>query len=172
MLIGCETVGSLSQPAQQGTVESDHKAPPADMIERAALRYGIPSKLLLAVAMVESGCFPYSVNTSGRAIRFSSEAEVVRFVEGEVRRGNRNMSVGCMQLHYQTHGRYFASVADMVNYEKNILYAASLLRTLHDRYGSWEKAVKMYHSGRIKYNSRYYKKVMEQYGGDKRLLAG
>ncbi|MDR2458537.1 MAG: lytic transglycosylase domain-containing protein [Holosporales bacterium] len=150
---------------------SNYSNSTSDMIEKAALQYGIPSELLRAMAMVESGCSPYSVNTAGGARRFNSETEAVNFIKDEVRRGNRNMSVGCMQLHYQTHGRYFTSVADMVSCEKNILYAASLLRSLYDRYGSWEKAVKMYHSRRAKYSSRYYKKVMKQYGGDKKLLA-
>jgi soluble lytic murein transglycosylase-like protein len=172
MLVGCQVVEPLPQFDQQVVAKDDHSNPPSGIVEKAALQYGIPSELLLAVATVESGCSPYSVNTAGRALRFNSEAEAVNFIEGEVRRGNHNMSIGYMQLHYKTHGRHFASVANMVNYEKNILYAASLLRSLHDKYGNWEKAVKMYHSGRAKYSSRYYKKVMNQYGGDKKLLAG
>ena len=41
----------------------------------------------------------------------------------------------------------------------NVDYSARFLKKLHKRHGSWEKAVKYYHSSKSKYNVKYYKKV-------------
>ncbi|MDR1365466.1 MAG: lytic transglycosylase domain-containing protein, partial [Holosporales bacterium] len=151
--------------------ESDREDCSPNLIEKAELQHGIPKGLLLSVAMVESGCSPYSVNTSRRSIKFDSKENAVSFISGEIQRGNQNMSIGCMQLHYKTHGRNFVSVAEMLDSKKNALYAARLLRSLRDRYGTWEKAVKAYHSGRARAGAAYYRKVMRRYGGDKTVLA-
>ena len=47
----------------------------------------------------------------------------------------------------------------MMSPEKNVDYSARFLKKLHKRHGSWEKAVKYYHSSKSKFNVKYYKKV-------------
>ena len=47
----------------------------------------------------------------------------------------------------------------MISPVKNIDYAARFLKKLHKRHGSWEKAVKYYHSSKSKFNVKYYRKV-------------
>jgi hypothetical protein len=51
----------------------------------------------------------------------------------------------------------------MLDPKANVAYAAKMLKALYDKHGSWEKAVKMYHTKKAKYHARYYKKVMKKY---------
>jgi soluble lytic murein transglycosylase-like protein len=169
--VGCETAKhQVHDEPQQEPSASNNDNDVLSIIKAEERRNGIPDGLLLSIATVESGCSPYAVNTARKAVRLSSKDEAVRFVEAKVQRGNRNMSIGCMQLHHRTHSKNFASVSDMFDCAKNVAYAADLLKALHDKYGSWEKAVRAYHSGKAKYNTIYYRKVMRQYGGDKQQL--
>jgi hypothetical protein len=64
-----------------------------------------------------------------------------------------------MQLNYRWHSKFFNNLNDMMSPEKNVDYSARFLKKLHKRHGSWEKAVKYYHSSKSKFNVKYYKKV-------------
>ena len=47
----------------------------------------------------------------------------------------------------------------MINPIENVDYGARFLKKLYQRHGSWEKAVKYYHSSKSKFNVKYYRKV-------------
>ena len=150
-LTSSETVKSFEQP-------SIHK-----MIADEERKNGIPSGILNSIATVESRHNAYAVNARKKAHSFKTRAEAVKFIKKSLSSGYDNISLGCFQLHYATHKKYFASVDDMLIPELNITYAASLLRTLYDKYGTWEDAIKKYHNGKAKYNTSYYRKVMDVY---------
>jgi hypothetical protein len=131
----------------------------ADHIAKQETEKGIPQGLLKAIAMVESRISPWAVNALGRAHFFKSKEAAAKFIRGLVARGVGNIGIGCMQLHYASHHRHFKSVEDMLEPKNNIAHAAKLLRHLKSRYGSIERAVKLYHSASPYYHNIYKTKV-------------
>jgi soluble lytic murein transglycosylase-like protein len=137
----------------------------AGIIEEEEKANEIPSGLLKAIAEVESGCNPYFVNVHKRSLRFQSKDEALKFVEQQVvRKKQYNLSIGCLQLHYRSHRKNFLTIDSMLEPRSNIKYAAKLLKSLYNRYGNWERAVKCYHAANSRYNIPYFKKVMRRYG--------
>ncbi|MDR1488696.1 MAG: transglycosylase SLT domain-containing protein [Holosporales bacterium] len=134
----------------------------SEIITRAEQRYEIPKGLLHAIAMVESKMKPYAVNRSKKTYHFSTKKEAKEFIEKSIKNGQRNISIGCLQLLYNAHKRNFGnSIDNMLDPEKNVNYAAKYLKLLYSKTGSWEKAVKRYHSCISSRASKYYKNVMK-----------
>ena len=136
-----------------------------EIISNEEKKNGIPSGILDSIAKVESRHNVYAVNTRKKVFVFKTKEEAVKFINTSVRNGCSNISVGCFQLHYATHKKNFSSVENMLNAETNVAYAANLLKELRNKYGSWEYAIKKYHSNKPKYNNVYYRKVMSVYNG-------
>lgn len=135
------------------------------IIRSVEQEFNIPKDLLLCIAKVETGVRAYAVNYQGRGIIFRSMNDAVAFAKCLVRNGCSNFSVGCFQLHYRSHIRNFRSLEDMFNPEKNVRYAAKLLKNLYQTYGyNWEYAVKRYHSGYEASNCIYYTKIVNNLG--------
>ena len=130
---------------------------------------GIPEGILNSIAAVESQHNAYTVNAKRKSHKFKTKSEAVSFIKNSEKSGDKNISVGCLQLHYGTHKKHFSSVDDMLSPKGNVAYAAMLLRSLYDRYGSWELAIKKYHSSKELYSNRYYRKVMKAYGSSRKF---
>lgn len=130
---------------------------------------GIPKGILNSMAAVESQHSAYVVNAKRKSHKFKTKAEAVSFIKSTAKSGEKNISVGCLQLHYGTHQKNFASVDDMLSPKNNVAYAAMLLRSLYDKFGSWEIAIKKYHSSKEQYSNLYYRKVMKAYGTSRKL---
>lgn len=171
-LAGCGA-GSLQNTNVVAEAQPEKRAPAlnqnssvSSIIEQTEESNGIPKGLLKAMAEVESGCMPYSVNSRHRSLRFKTITEAVNVINQNVKKKYFNMSVGCMQIHYKTHRKNFQTVDSMLDCRENVAYAARLLKKLYNQYGSWEMAVKRYHSTNPKRSERYYKKVLAKYGKD------
>lgn len=130
---------------------------------------GIPKGILNSIAAVESQHDVYAVNARKKSHKFKTKAEAISFIKRAAKSGEKNISVGCLQLHYGTHKKNFASVEDMLSPKSNVAYAAMLLRSLYDKYGSWERAIKKYHNSKEQYSNLYYRKVMRAYGTSQKL---
>ena len=163
LISGCSSVNQKEIGSQAIEAKFDEKSQLNGIIEREEENKGIPKGLLKSMVFVESGNNPYAVNSSKKSHHFQSKAQAANFINTSINGGRENLSVGCLQLHYKTHGKYFASVEDMIDPVNNISYAANLLKNLYNKYGNWETAVKIYHSGKAQHNSAYYQKVMKKY---------
>jgi hypothetical protein len=130
-----------------------------DVISKQEAQKGIPQGLLKAIATVESGISPWTVNAMGRAHTFGSKEAAASYVRELLENGVKNISVGCMQLHYPSHRRHFTSVEEMFEPENNIAHAAKLIKNLERRHGSIDQAVKMYHSPSPSHHNPYKKRV-------------
>jgi soluble lytic murein transglycosylase-like protein len=119
-------------------------------------KFDIPNKLLEAVAINETGRYhknlnihvpwPWSVNFLGKSYYFDSKYEAVFFVRQILNKGIRNVDVGCMQVNLHHHGSAFRSVNDAFDPQKNIAYAAHLIKKYYISDSDWIKAVGKYHS--------------------------
>lgn len=153
---------ALCQNEVQAKAETKEKC--KECIVRHEKQKGLEPGLLQAIVQVESKMSPYAVNAAGRSHKFSSAAEAARFVEEKQRQGVRNISVGLTQLHVPSHRGKFKSLEDMMDLEKNVSYAASMIKRLKRQTGSIEEAVKTYHSPAPKARERYKSHVFGIWG--------
>jgi hypothetical protein len=125
-------------------------------IRDAAATTGVPVRLLLALAPIESGVgsrtgqiypWPWTLNINGRgSYHFRSRAAAERHLDALIAAGIDNVDVGCLQVNWHWHGRAFTSPAAALTPERNAQYAASLLRKYRAQTGTWSGAVGLYHS--------------------------
>lgn len=120
-------------------------------ILRASERYGIPTGILYAVGLTETGnkgsLQPNAMNIEGKAL-FPANRSAAISAFGQARSGGAKLiDVGCMQINVFYHGKEFRSLEDMFDPRQNVDYAARFLTDLKRRHMSWSMAVARYHAG-------------------------
>lgn len=134
---------------------------------RAAQATQVPVEVLLAIARVETGRtvdgalspWPWTINLSGEGAYFPTRDAAAAFVLQAVNSGSRSIDIGCFQINLKWHGAAFSSVTDMLDPDKNALYAARFLSRLHDARGNWPSAIGAFHSATPDTAERYRQKV-------------
>ena len=120
-------------------------------ILRASARYGVPAGILYAVGLTETGrkgsLQPNALNIQGKAVFAKSRVEAVRLFEQARRNGAKLIDLGCMQINHHYHSAHFRSVADMLDPDRNVDYAARFLVQLKASHTTWSMAVARYHAG-------------------------
>ncbi len=127
-------------------------------IVQAAVRYHIPTDLMLAISLVESGHrdpvtgtrmpWPWTANLEGQDYRFETPAQAAAWVRQQQANGFASIDTGCMQVNLKHHPDAFATVEDAFDPVHNADYAARFLRSLYDGAagGVWLRAAGFYHS--------------------------
>lgn len=144
LLAGC-LAGAVCAHAQE-------TPPPAYQI--AAQRAGIPSPVLYAVALQESGMardgrfvpWPWSLNVAGESRRFSNQAEActgLLTALRQVRATRVDAGLGQINLGYQRH-RYHHP-CDLLDPYRNLVIAAEILREQYNPKEDWLLAMGRYH---------------------------
>ncbi|HET9147378.1 MAG TPA: transglycosylase SLT domain-containing protein [Acetobacteraceae bacterium] len=141
----------------------------------AGARAGLPSGMLLAIGMVESGWtdpatgrrapWPYSVDVDGRGYRFPDAAAAAGFTRLARASGARSIDVGCFQVDLEDHPGAFGSLAEAFDPRANAEYAAGFLNRLHARLGSWNAAIAAYHSETAALGLPYERLVLAAWHG-------
>lgn len=142
----------------------------AEAIAREEQRSVLPAKLLLAIAIAESGRrvsvgraaapWPWTVHAEGRGRYFDSAGEASAAVRALLARGVDSVDVGCMQINLRYHPDAFATLEDAFDPAANVAYAAAFLSELAGRTGSWFAAIGRYHSSTPDHGRRYRAKVL------------
>ena len=151
-------------------------------IESIELQTDIPKGLLLAMGKAEairkinnkSIIWPWTVNHAGKSMFFDTKKQMRNYVFKNLKRNDFNIDVGCMQINIKWHKNNFKKIADMFEVSPNISYAASFLLQLKNKHGSWDKAIKHYHSSDPKKNIPYLIKVKsfwKKFEGEKIIKA-
>jgi hypothetical protein len=138
-------------------------------IESVAQTTSVPKEVLYKIARLETGrrvkgehvSWPWSLNNAGKGYFLETKTAALNKLGDLIALGEKNVDVGCMQLNLRWHARYFDSLEEMVSPTENVSYAAKFLEQLYKETGSWEKAVKFYHSRNSKYNNVYYAKYQK-----------
>ena len=136
-------------------------------IESIELQTDIPRGLLLGIGKAEairkinnkSIIWPWTVNHAGKSMFFDTKKQMRNYIFKNLKRNDFNIDVGCMQINIKWHKNNFKKIADMFEVSPNISYAASFLLQLKNKHGSWDKAIKHYHSSNPKKNIPYLIKV-------------
>lgn len=136
-------------------------------IESVELQTDIPKGLLLGIGKAEAIrkinnkyiIWPWTVNHAGKSLFFDNKEQMKNYVFKNLKRKDFNIDVGCMQINIKWHKNNFKKISDMFEVNPNISYAASFLKQLKNKHGSWDKAIKHYHSSDPKKNNPYLIKV-------------
>jgi hypothetical protein len=139
-----------------------------DRIERES---NIPSQLLTAISIVESGrpdpdtgekiAWPWTVNNAGDGRYYATKPEAIQAVRALLARGQRNIDIGCMQVNLMYHPDAFVDLDEAFDPLANVAYAARFLKDLRDAKHSWSLAVANYHSATPERGQIYRKKVFD-----------
>ena len=149
-------------------------------ISRQEAALGIPSGLLAAISLVESGRrgqdgqrrpWPWTLNINGQGAFYADQTSARQSLGQAMTGGRRQVDVGCMQVNLQAHGEAFASLTEALDPARNVAYAASFLVALHQETGSWERATAYYHSRTPSLGSAYRQRVDAARSGAGTLLA-
>lgn len=134
------------------TALAQESPPPAYQL--AAQRAGIPSAVLYAVALQESGArlngrlvpWPWSLNVAGTARRFATRAETCAALHEALRETpltRIDAGLGQINLGHQRH-RYVRP-CDLLDPYRNLALAAEILREQHTPGEDWLLAIGRYH---------------------------
>ena len=131
---------------------------------------GFPKHLLSAIASVESGKYnpkiqnfktpwPWTINSNGKGYFFKTRSAAIRKVKYLLKKGIKNIDVGCMQVNLRYHPKAFRSLKEAFNPNTNVQYAAKFLNKLYRQEGNWDSAIGRYHSGKKERKENYLRKV-------------
>jgi hypothetical protein len=130
--------------------------------------YQLPENLLVSVALTESGkklkggefvAWPWTINMKGKGKFFESKELVLKYVENYIKKGKRNIDMGCMQVNYMYHPKAFNNLSLAFDPDTNVKWSANLIKNLYEKYGSYKDAVGYYHSYRTLKKNKYSAKV-------------
>lgn len=121
--------------------------------------YKIPTGLLKAVSKVESEYNPLALNDGLGSHNFKTKQEVLNRINYLVDIGKTNFDIGCMQINYYWHSKNFHSIEEMLDVSWNVRYAAGLIHGLYKEHGTWQAAVRHYHSYEPSIHKQYSKKI-------------
>ena len=140
------------------------------LMRMAEVQYGIPDRLLQAIAYAESGrtdpknrrrvAWPWTINAEGDGFVFDSKAAAISQVRALRQQGVESIDVGCMQVNLIHHADAFDSLEQAFEPIHNIDYAARFLKSLQQETGSWAQAVAFYHSRNQNISDGYRQKVL------------
>ncbi len=139
----------------------------------AERRYAIPTGLLLAIAVVETGrpdatsgqrrAWPWTVDASGQGLFFPDRAAAVKWVLAAQKTGTASIDIGCLQVNLAAHPTAFRSVDDGFDPQINADYGARFLVSLFQESHDWQVAVGTYHSRTLALAAPYRDQVGRQY---------
>ena len=158
MIIACLGLASFAEGSDSRLCD--------ESIEIVAPNSFVPREVLYKIARLETGrridgrhvSWPWSLNNGGKGYFLKDRATALSILAHLKAQGETNVDIGCMQLNIRWHADFFHSPEQMINPLDNVRYAARYLEQLYKETGSWEKAVKFYHSRNAEFNTVYYEK--------------
>ena len=158
LMTGCISVATLAEGSSTDLCDQS--------IDRVSATSIVPREVLYKIARLESGwhidgrhiSWPWSLNNGGKGYFLKDKAAGLATLAKLRAQGKTNIDVGCMQLNVRWHAEFFKNPEQMMNPLDNVRYAARYLEKLYEETGSWEKAVKFYHSRNSRFNTAYYAK--------------
>lgn len=127
---------------------------PADPVyERVAGYVGVPTELLYAMALVESGRkvgddvtpWPWTLNVAGQGRYYESREAMFADLMAALQRGQLSVDVGQMQVNWYWQYTRLQSPWRITDPAVNLKIGAQILRDHFERSGDWWTAVGLYH---------------------------
>ena len=126
--------------------------PPAYQL--AAQRAGIPSTVLYAVALQESGVrrngrivpWPWSLNVAGQSHRYATRADACAGLQQAIRATpHTRIDAGLGQINLGYHQQRYSTACDLLDPYRNLANAAEILHEQHTPGEDWLLAIGRYH---------------------------
>jgi soluble lytic murein transglycosylase-like protein len=133
-------------------VQADELPPPAYQL--AAHDAGIPSTVLFAIALQESGIrvrgrllpWPWTLNIAGTPYRFAThQAACHALLQALAQHDAKRVDAGLGQTNLGYHGQRFSSPCEALDPDRNLAVTAALLQEHHAAAGDWVSAAGRYH---------------------------
>ena len=127
-------------------------SPPAYQL--AAQRAGIPSTVLYAVALQESGVrrngrivpWPWSLNVAGQSHRYATRADACAGLQQAIRATpHTRIDAGLGQINLGYHQQRYSTACDLLDPYRNLAIAAEILHEQHTPGEDWLLAIGRYH---------------------------
>lgn len=123
------------------------------LISTAEQRYNIPTGLLMAIALTESGDKtggpnPHAMNIAGMTYIAPNIENMAGVIQRGYNTGQTSIDVGCMQVNLKYHAHNFRSPYELLNSRVNVDYGARYLASLANDTKSWRDAVMTYHNAK------------------------
>ncbi|MDR2945153.1 MAG: lytic transglycosylase domain-containing protein [Candidatus Adiutrix sp.] len=145
---------SVGRPAWAGEL------PPIPRLFEAPCReLGIPCPTAVAIAQVESGLHPWSLNIEGQGLKFKTRWEALARAR-DAWAADRSFDIGLMQVNSWWLKRYAIPLDAALDPLANIYLGGWILKSEIDRHKSLQAAVGAYHSPNPDRARRYASTVM------------
>lgn len=124
---------------------------------QVAREYAIPPEVLYAVALTESRSalngqdsmpWPWTLNVAGEPLRFATRQAAHEAAVAHLKRGERRIDLGLMQVHWAAHESRLGSLWRALDPWFNLRYGASVLRGCFQTHQSWAVGAGCYHAPR------------------------
>ncbi len=144
--------------------------PPAYQL--AAQTAGIPSEVLYAVALTESGIrienkvrpWPWTLNIAGKGRFFKTREDAcIALTKALADYSAKRVDVGISQINYGYHGHKVAAPCDLLDPQINLSIAADLLKYHHKKGEDWLIAIGRYHHPAGGEHADRYRKVVKNH---------
>ena len=132
-------------------------------------RHGLPVGILQSISAVEASriqsdgsysAWPWTLNDSGKGLFFDNREQVLDYLDIHMTNPDTSIDIGCMQINTKWHGAFFETLDEMLDPAGNIAYAAGFLTDLYYAHGSWNEAIRHYHSSDRQKSDPYLKRVL------------
>jgi hypothetical protein len=134
-------------------------SPVTDIFTAPCLEFNLPKPLALAIARVESGLKPWTLNIEGRSFWFDSKEEALEKA-GEAWEAGRSFDLGLMQVNSQWLRRYGITPEAALDPPANIYFGLWILKREINRHGDLRAAIGAYHSPKPERAGHYADLVM------------
>jgi hypothetical protein len=170
----CALAVLLALPDRPAAAQGAEPASCQDAAAAAEQKWAIPSKLLSAIGIRESGrqggagravSWPWALNAEGKGFFAANKQDAVAQVHALQAGGTQSIDVGCFQINLAAHPLAFASLETAFDPMTNGDYAGQFLASLHQRTGSWLTAVAAYHSSTPPLGEAYRQQVFAEWLG-------
>lgn len=167
-IIAAALAATTSIAAPQAASAATHAEQCAALISAAETRYNIPTGLLMAIALTESGGKngpdPHAMNIEGMTYIAPDVERMSAVIQRGYNTGQTSIDVGCMQVNLKWHAHNFGSPYELLNSRVNVDYAARYLTELANETKSWRDAVMTYHNRKSPSRRAWYGcKVWQNY---------
>ncbi|MGL4208556.1 MAG: lytic transglycosylase domain-containing protein [Candidatus Adiutrix sp.] len=130
-----------------------------DHFEAASKEFNIPKTVAMAIAHVESGQWPWTLNVEGKGFYFDSKNEVLAKAQ-EALEGQKSFDVGLMQVNSWWLKRFNVPLEAALDPIANIYFGSWILSQELLRHGEMKAAISAYHSPNSARGSIYADKVL------------
>ncbi|MBX9749784.1 MAG: hypothetical protein K5Q68_09240, partial [Roseococcus sp.] len=137
-----ELIPVLSPDMPSGTAQLSPRAACLQATQRAEQVHGLPTGLLTAVALAESGLHAYALSIGGRA-HFPDTEEAARALVANAP-ARRSVMAGCVQVNARVHAR---NSHWPLNPDASADWAGGMMARWARETGSWSTALRRWHGG-------------------------